>query len=71
MSLKNYSNLTGEQLQELLENSDTSKEIRIWVEMENDDGSIYLQGRRLVGTIDDPNDKYLCLIAGLYREESD
>lgn len=70
MSLtENYTSLNVKQLKKLLEDvGDESQEIRIWVEKLNRDGTVFLQGRRLCGVIDDPNDKYLCFIAGLYEE---
>lgn len=72
MSLtKNYSSLNVKQLKQLLEDVNDSQEVRIWVEMENNDGNTYLEGRRLCGTIDDPHDEYLCIVAGLYREEEE
>ena len=69
--VKNYSSLNGEQLKQLLDDSDTEKEIRVWVEMKNEDGNTYLEGRRLVGVVDDPNDQYLCIVAGFYKEDSE
>lgn len=66
---KKYATIKTGQLKKMIELSDDDQEVRIWVEMENDQGAMRLEGRRLVGTIDDPNDKYLCLVAGYYREE--
>lgn len=69
MSLtENYVSLNVKQLKKLLEDvSDEDQEVRIWVEKLNRDGTVFLQGRRLCGVIDDPNDKYLCIVAGLYE----
>lgn len=66
---KKYATLKAGQLKKMIESSDDDQEVRIWVEMESEKGAMRLEGRRLVGTIDDPNDKYLCLVAGYYREE--
>lgn len=65
----NYMSLNVQQLKKLLDTvEDEGKEIRVWVEEINSDGNTYLQGRRLCGLIDDPNDKFCCLVAGLYEE---
>ena len=66
---KKYATLKAAQLKKMIESCDDDQEVRIWVEMENEKDVMRLEGRRLVGTIDDPNDKYLCLVAGYYREE--
>lgn len=69
---ENYVSLSVWQLKELLNGvEDDSQEIRVWVECENKDGNTYLEGRRLCGLTDDPNDKFVCLVAGLYYEESE
>lgn len=66
---KKYATLKAGQLKKMIESCDDDQEVRIWVEMENEKGVMRLEERRLVGTIDGPNDKYLCLVAGYYREE--
>ena len=67
---KEYATLSVSQLKKLLENADDDKEIRVWVEMKHGD-SVALEGRRLVGVIDDPNDKFLCIVAGYYHNEEE
>lgn len=59
------------QLRELTKDVDDDKEIRIWVEMKNNDGAIYLEGRRLIGLTDEQD--YCCFCAGYYpqTEESE
>lgn len=71
MSLtKSYISLNVQQLEKLLDTvEDKTREIRVWVEETNKDGNTYLQGRRLCGIVDDPNDEYLCLVAGLYQQD--
>ena len=67
---ENYTSLNVKQLKQLLEDiDDDSQEIRVWVEKVNSDGNTFLEGRRLCGVVDDPNDKYCCLVAGMYFEE--
>ena len=68
---KKYATIKTGQLKKMIESSDDDQEVRIWVEMENDKGVMRLEGRRLIGTMDDPNDKYLCLVAGYYRDEDE
>lgn len=65
---KNYVSITVGQLKRLIEDCDDDREIRVWVEMSKEK-SIVLEGRRLVGVIDDPNDKYVCFVAGYYSED--
>lgn len=69
MDTSTYASITVNQLKQLLEDCNEDKEIRIWVERTNEDGNTFLEGRRLIGVTDDPNDKYCCLVAGLYYEE--
>lgn len=73
MSLtEGYVSLNVKQLKKLLDDvQDDEREVRVWVEKLNQDGAAYLEGRRLCGVVDDPNDKYLCIVAGLYKEESE
>lgn len=71
MDTSTYASITVNQLKQLLEDCNEDKEIRIWVERTNEDGNIFLEGRRLIGVTDDPNDKYCCLVAGLYYEEEE
>ena len=71
MDTSTYASITVNQLKQLLEDCNEDKEIRIWVERTNEDGNIFLEGRRLIGVTDDPNDKYCCLVAGLYYEEQE
>lgn len=52
------------QLKALIEDVDDDKEIRVWVEEKNEDGTIYLSGRKLIGVADE--DEYCCLCAGFY-----
>lgn len=67
---KNYETLNVKQLKQLIEESDDWAEIRVWVEMAKGDcDTVVLEGRRLVGVVDDPNDKYVCLVAGYYTED--
>lgn len=64
-----YIALNVEQLLILLEDvNDKEQEIRIWVEELNNEGTSYLQARKLCGVVDDPNDKYCCLVAKHYEE---
>lgn len=67
---KKYATLSVSQLKKLLENADDDKEIRVWVEMRHGD-VVALEGRRLVGVVDDPNDQFLCIIAGYYNNEEE
>lgn len=55
------------QLKQLLETIDDDKEIRVWVEEENDDGVKYLSGRRLIG-LSDEEDR-CCLCAAFYPKD--
>ena len=71
MDTSTYASITVNQLKQLLEDCNEDKEIRIWVERTNEDGNTFLEGRRLIGVTDDPNDKYCCLVAGLYYEEEE
>ncbi len=71
MNTSKYASITVNQLKTLLNDCDDEKEIRIWVEKQNEDGAIFLEGRRLIGVTDNPNDKYCCLVAGLYWEEEE
>lgn len=71
MDTSKYASITVNQLKQLLEDCNEDKEIRVWVERINDDGNLFLEGRRLIGVTDDPNDKYCCLVAGLYYEEGE
>ena len=67
---KDYSTITISQLKQLIENCDDDREIRIWVEMKKAESDpMYLEGRRLIGVMDDPNDEYVCFVAGYYRPE--
>lgn len=65
-----YASMTKNQLIELIKDSE-DQEIRIWVEKKTEDGGMMLEGRRLIGVMDDPNDKYICLVAGYYRNEEE
>ena len=65
---KDYASMTVKQLKSLIEDCNDNAEIRIWVEVSVND-SIVLEGRRLVSVIDDPYDKYVCLVAGYYNED--
>ena len=65
---KKYATITVGQLKKLIEDCDNDQEIRVWVECRQQDAML-LEGRRLIGVMDDPNDKYVCLVAGYYREE--
>ena len=67
---KKYATLSVSQLKKLLENADDDKEIRFWVEMRQGD-VVALEGRRLVGVVDDPNDQFLCIIVGYYNNEEE
>ena len=71
METEKFKSLTLRQLKELIEmeQPDEDQEIRVWVEMENEDGTKYLEGRRLIGITDDPNDHYICFTAAKYRPE--
>lgn len=71
MDTDKYVSMNVKQLKQLLENCSDEKEVRIWVERRNKEGSLFLEGRRLIGVLDDPNDKYCCLVAGLYYQEGD
>ena len=68
--IKDYATIKVGQLKKLIEGVDEEKEVRVWVEMTSGD-SILLEGRRLIGVMDDPNDKYLCLVGGYYKVEDD
>ena len=65
---KDYASINVGQLKQLIEDIDDDREIRIWVEKEVNE-QIVLEGRRLIGVMDDPNDKYACLVAGYYKNE--
>lgn len=71
MDTEKFKSLTLRQLKELIEmeQPDEDQEIRVWVEMENEDGTKYLEGRRLIAITDDPHDHYICFIAAKYRPE--
>ena len=71
MDTSKYASITVNQLKQLLDDCNEDKEIRVWVERTNEDGNLFLEGRRLIGVTDDPNDKYCCLVAGLYYEEEE
>lgn len=67
---KNYVSITVGQLKKLIKDCDDDREIRVWVEMAKGDcDTVVLEGRKLVGVIDDPNDKYVCFVAGYYSED--
>lgn len=70
-STDKFASLTLRQFLELIDrtNPDLDQEIRVWVEMSNEDGTNYLEGRRLVGVTDDPRDHLFCITAAKYREE--
>ena len=70
MDDKKYTTLKVSQLVKLLEDVDQDKEIRVWCEM-NLPGSenIFLEGRRLIGVSEDPNDDFVCLTAVHYEVE--
>lgn len=66
-----YTTLTLKQLKQLVENCDEDKEIRVWVEMRNKDDSLYLEGRRLIGIQENPNDPFVSFVAGYYQNEEE
>lgn len=66
------------QLKELLKDADDEQDIRVWVEMqhevfdENEPKTVMsLEGRRLIGVTDSPNEPFYCLVAGYYREDDE
>lgn len=63
---KDYASVNIGQLKKLIEDIDEDREIRVWVEMEHNE-QIRLEGRRIIGVMDDPNDKYACFVAGYYQ----
>lgn len=68
---KKYATVNVGQLKQLLDGVDDEKEVRVWTEM-NWEGTIMLEGRRLIGVREDPYDeRYFCLIAGYYESEGD
>lgn len=70
MATEHFATMTLRQFLSLIDdNTDLDQPIRIWVEMETEDGTSYLEGRRLIGVTDDPRDHLFCLTAGYYREE--
>lgn len=75
---KHYATVKVGQLKQLIEDVDDEQEIRVWVEMQHEvpteNGSeqvMTLEGRRLIGVNDNPNDPFCCLVAGYYREGDD
>ena len=71
MGTEKFKSLTLRQLKELIamEQLAEDQEIRDWVGMENEDGTKYLEGRRLIGVTNDPHDHYICFTAAKYRSE--
>ena len=69
--LKTYATLTIKQLQQLIENCDEDKEIRVWVEEKNEDDVSYLSGRRLIGVQENPNDSFISFVAAFYKTEEE
>lgn len=65
--LKTYATLTIKQLNQLIENCDEDKEIRVWIEEKNEDGASYLSGRRLIGVQENPNDPFVSFVAAFYE----
>ena len=62
---EDFATVTVGQLKQLLDGVDDDKEVRIWCEEKNDDGVIYLSGRRLIGVTDEED--RCCLCAAFYE----
>ena len=75
---KRYATVKVGQLKELLKDADDEQDIRVWVEMQHEvhrgdkpETVMSLEGRRLIGVTDNPNEPFCCLVAGYYREDDE